>query len=386
MNMTQHNLRRVAVTGVAMSQFGKRPDVTLQDLGWPVVKQAIADSGFDRKQIEAVYCGSAYGGRLVGQRVLRPLGMLGIPVINCENACSSGATAFREAWLAIANGVHDVVLVMGIDKLTSLGGGVLPGQPEDHEVAVGMSMPALYSMRARRYMHEHGATEVDLARVSVKAHKHGALNPWAQLRKEVSLEQVMQSRPVAEPFTLMHCCPTGDGASAVVLCAADRVAASGRKPVWIATSHLTSGKYTSGFRDMITPEITVRGAKHAFEEAGLGPDDISVAEVHDAFTIAELLYYEAFGFCRPGEAVQLLQSGATSLGGRIPVNPSGGLLSKGHPVGATGIAQITEIVWQLRGEATGRQVEGAKVGLAHCTGGGISGLDHGACAINIFTR
>ncbi|MGF6732684.1 acetyl-CoA acetyltransferase [Paraburkholderia youngii] len=383
--MSRNNFRRVAVAGVAMSQFGKRPDTTLQDLGWPVVKQAIADSGFDRKQIEAVYCGSAYGGRLVGQRVLRPLGLLGIPVVNCENACSSGATAFREAWLAIANGLCDVALVLGIDKLTSLGGGVLPGQPEDHEVSVGMSMPVMYAMRARRYMHEHGISDADLAQVAVKAHKHGALNPWAQLRNEVSLEQVLNARPIAEPFTLMHCCPTGDGASAVVLCAVERVPASGRKPVWVATSHLTSGKYMTGFRDMTTPEITVRGAKDAYEEAGIGPDDISVAEVHDAFTIAELLYYEAFGFCSKGEAIQLLKSGATSVGGRIPVNPSGGLLSKGHPVGATGIAQITEIVWQLRGEAKGRQVVGAKVGLAHCTGGGISGLDHGACAISIFT-
>lgn len=380
-------MRKVAIIGAAMCRFGRYPDTSIQDLGWPVVKKAVEDAGIGPKEIEAAYAGSAYGGRLVGQRVLRPLGLLGLPVVNCENACSSGGTAFREACQAIANEEWDCALVIGIDKLSALGGGVLPGQPDDWDVNVGLTMPALYAMRAGRYLHEHGITRERLAQVAVKAHRHGALNPWAQYQNEVTVEEVARARPVAEPFTLLHCCPTGDGAAALLLASEDKVRELGtRAPVWVVASELNSGRFMTGFRDMTTPEITVRGAREIWEMSGMGPDDIDVAEVHDAFSIAELLYYEAFGFCERGDAMALLESGATSLGGRIPVNPSGGLLCKGHPVGATGAAQLVELTWQLRGEAGRRQVEGAKVALAHCTGGGIAGLDHGACSINILSR
>jgi len=235
-------------------------------------------------------------------------------------------------------------------------------------------------------MHDHGISAEKLSKVSVKARKHGAMNPWAQFQQEVSLESVVNARKVADPFTLLHCCPTGDGAAAVIICAESEIGKFHHQPVWVRGTELASGKYLPGFRDMTTPEITVRGAHEIYEATGIGPEDINVAEVHDAFSIAELLYYEAFGFCKPGEAISLLESGATSVGGRIPVNPSGGLLSKGHPVGATGVAQMVEIVWQLRGHAGKRQAEGAKVGLTHCTGGGISGVDHGACAITLFSR
>jgi benzoylsuccinyl-CoA thiolase BbsB subunit len=377
-------MRKVAVVGAAMGRIGRYPELMFQDLGWPAIKGAIEDAGLQRQQIEAVYCGSAYGGRLAGQRALRPLGMTGVPVVNCENACSSGATAFREAYFAIATGRYDRVLVLGIDKLSMLGGGVLPGQPEDWEVEVGLTMPALYAMRARRYMHEFGLTREQLSQVSVKARRHGAMNPFAQYQKEVTLDEVMKARLVAEPFGLLHCCPTGDGAAALVLCAADVAGQSTTRPVWVAGTELTSGKYVTGFRDITTAEITQRGAREIYEVSGIGPLDVNVAEVHDAFAIAELMYYEALGFCAQGEAMSLLASGATSVGGRIPVNMSGGLLSKGHPVGATGAAQLVEIVWQLRGQAGARQAVGAKVGLAHCTGGGIAGLDHGACAITLL--
>ena len=373
-------MRKVAVIGASMGRIGRYPELMFQDLGWPAVKGAIDDAGLEGKQIEAVYCGSAYGGRLAGQRALRPLGMTGIPVVNCENACSSGATAYH----AIAAGRYDRVVVLGIDKLSMLGGGVLPGQPEDWEVDVGLTMPALYSMRAKRYMHDFGLTREQMSKVSVKARRHGALNPYAQYQKAVTLEEVMAARLVAEPFGLLHCCPTGDGAAAVVLCAGELVAQSTTKPVWVAGAELTSGRYVTGYRDITTAEITERGAHEIYEETGISPQDVGVAEVHDAFAIAELMYYEALGFCAKGEAIQLLESGATSVGGRIPVNMSGGLLSKGHPVGATGAAQIVEIVWHLRGQAGARQAEGAKVGLTHCTGGGIAGLDHGACAITLF--
>ncbi|MGY8667433.1 thiolase family protein [Bradyrhizobium sp. UFLA05-109] len=379
-------MARAAIVGAAMSPFGKRPEVNLWDLGWPVVKAAMRDAGLDREAVNAVYAGSAFSDRLVGQRIVRSLGMLGIPVVNCENACSSGGTAFREAVRAVEDGHHDVVLVIGIDKLTALGGGVLPGQAEDWEVAVGLTMPALYAMRARRYMHEYGVSAERLSAVPVKAHRHGALNPYAQFRNEVTVDEVLAARQVADPFTVFHCCPTGDGAAAVVVASEAYVKRHGCRPVWVVATELNSGKFLTGFRDMTLPEITARGAVQIYEEAGLGPDDIDVAEVHDAFSVAELFYYEALGFCGRGEGIGLLETGATSIGGRIPINPSGGLLCKGHPVGATGVAQLVEITWQLRGEAGARQVEDARTGLTHCTGGGIAGLDHGACTINILAR
>jgi benzoylsuccinyl-CoA thiolase BbsB subunit len=247
-------------------------------------------------------------------------------------------------------------------------------------------MPALYAMRARRYLHDYGVSPNVLAEVSVKAHRHGAKNEHAQDRKEMTLEEALASRPVAEPLRRSDCCPTGDGAAAVVIASADFARRIGRDGVRVQSSTLASGKYMTGFRDFTSPEITTRTSAQAYESAGIGPDDIDIAEVHDAFTIAELLYYEALSFCPRGDAPKLLADGATSIGGRIPVNPSGGLLSKGHPVGATGVAQMVEVVRQLEGRCDGRQVEGAKVGLTHVTGGGISGLDHAACAIHIFSR
>lgn len=377
-------MREVSVIGAGMVRFGKQPDKTLAEIAWPAVKQAIDDSGVAKSDIGAAWCGTALGGMMSGQRVLKAIGLTGLPIVNVENACSSSSSAFREAWIAVASGLYDVALVIGVEKLTRFGGGTLPLEREDFEVAHGMVMPALYGMRAKRYMHDYGLTAEQLAGVAVKAHDHGALNADAQYRNRITVDEVMAARPIADPFTLLHCCPSGDGAAALVI-AADSVASRySSKPVRVLASELASGKYLTGYRDMTTPEITVRGAKEAYEMAGVGPEDVDVAEVHDAFTIAELLYYEALGFCERGDAARLLEDGETSLGGRIPVNPSGGLLSKGHPVGATGAAQMVEIVRQLRGECDERQVDGAKVGLTHCTGGGISGFDHGACSIHVF--
>ena len=379
-------MREVAIIGAGLVPFGKYPEKTLADIAWPAVKQAIQDSGIKKKDIGAVYCGTALGGMMSGQRIMKKVGLTGLPIVNIENACSSSSTAFREAWIAVAAGVYDAALVVGVEKLTKFGGGTLPLEKEDWEVAHGLVMPALYAMRARRYMHEYGLTEDQLAMVSVKARKHGGLNPDAQFRDPVTIDQVKQARPVADPLTLFHCCPSGDGAAAVVICSAEKARQYTTSPVRVLGSEINSGNYVTGFRDMTSPEITVRGAEQLYEEAGIGPEDVDLAEVHDAFAIAELLYYEALGFCAKGDAAKLLEDGETSLGGRIPVNPSGGLLAKGHPIGATGVAQIVEIVRQLRGHCGDRQVAGAKVGLTHCTGGGISGFDHGVCSIHLFAR
>lgn len=379
-------MRDVAILGAGMVPFGKYPEKTLAEIAWPAVKSAIADSNVPKKDIEAAYCGTALGGMMAGQRILKTLGITGLPIMNIENACSSSSTAFREAWIAVAAGVYDAVVVIGVEKLTKFGGGTLPLEKEDFEVAHGLVMPALYAMRAQRYMYEFGLTEDHLAKVSVKAREHGQHNPDAQFRDLTTVEAVKQSRPVADPLRLFHCCPSGDGAAAVVICAADKATKYGGKPIRVAGSEINSGKYMTGFRDMTSPEITNRGAAELYEESGIGPEDVDLAEVHDAFAIAELLYYEALGFCARGEAGRMIDEGETSVGGRIPVNPSGGLLAKGHPIGATGVAQIVEIVRQLRGECGARQVEGAKVGLTHCTGGGVSGFDHGVCSIHLFAR
>jgi benzoylsuccinyl-CoA thiolase BbsB subunit len=379
-------MRQASVIGVGMTPFGKFPEKTLADIAWPSVKAAIADAGIEPRQVEAAYCGSSLGGMMSGQRILARIGMTGIPITNIENACSSSSSALHQAVMAVRAGKYDIVLVIGAEKLTKFGGGVLPLEEEDWEVRQGMAMPALYAMRAMRYMHDFGLTREQLAMVSVKNRRNGAANPDAQMRKPVTVDEVLASRPIAEPFTLLQCCPTGDGAAAIIVCA-DSVARRFRSdPVQVLASDLTSGRFTPGYRDMTIPEITVRGSQEAYEEAGVGPEDINLAEVHDAFSIAELLYYEAFGFCGRGEAGKFIESGATAIDGKIAVNPSGGLLAKGHPIGATGAAQVVEVVRQLRGECDGRQVTGAKVGLTHATGGGITGFDHGACSIHIFAR
>ena len=379
-------MREVSVIGTGLTPFGKYPDSTLGDIGWPSLRFAVEESGVKPQQIEAVYCGSALGGMLSGQRVVKNLGISGMPIVNVENACSSSSSALRQGWMAVASGCHDIVAVIGVEKLTKFGGGTLPLETEDWEVRQGMVMPALYAMRARRYMHDYGLTREQLADVAVKAHDHGALNPNAQIRKRVTREEVMAARPVADPFTLWHCCPTGDGAAAVIIASREAARKLGRDQVRIAASEVTSGIFTDGYRDMTWAELTARGARHAYEMAGVGPEDIDVAEIHDAFTIAELMYYEAFGFCERGGAYAYLESGKSSLGGETVVNPSGGLLSRGHPIGATGVAQAVEIVRQLRGDAGDHQVDEAKVGLSHATGGGVAGFDHGACSIHVFTR
>jgi benzoylsuccinyl-CoA thiolase BbsB subunit len=360
------------------------PDRSFEEIGREAVRKAIADAGIEQNQIQEVFCGSALTGRSMGQRVLRDMGMTGIAITNVENACSSGSTALREASAAIASDRADIVLVLGIDQLTKLGGGTIPGVESDLDPNLGMVMPALYAMRARRYLHERGATREHLAKVAVKAHKAGKHNPYAQYRNEVTIAEVLGSRMIADPLSLLMCCPTGDGAAAAIVTSEAMAAKIGRKPIRIAASTLQSGLYKSGFRDMVSSELTARTAKKAYDDAGIGPEDIGVAEIHDAFSIAELMYYEALGFCEPGEGPALLDSGQTEISGTKCVNPSGGLLCRGHPVGATGIAQVCEAVWQLRGAADGRQVAGVKAALTHCTGGGITGLDHGSCAINIL--
>lgn len=371
------------ITGVGISDFGCFPDLTEEVLAQAAILAALKDANVSMQEVQAFYCGNVLGGHLPGQRALRELGTGGEAVYNIDNACSSGATAFHLALQALRAGEYDTVVVFGMDHLSSLGGGALPLNERDWNNRRGLNMPALYAMRAQRYMHEHGISVEVLADVSVKNRRHGMLNPIAKFCRAVTREEVLASRMIADPLTLLQCCPAVvDGAAAVVL--TTRPPKGVAKPIRVLASVVQSGIFEIHQVDMTEAEITRRTVRLAYEQAGLGPKDLDFIELHDAFTISELLYYEALGLCGRGEAPQLLESGATTLGGRIPVNPSGGLIAKGHPPGATGVAQLVELCEQLQQRAGKRQVEGARVGMSHVTGGGIWGVDHAACSIHIL--
>ena len=378
-------MRGVSIIGTGMMRVGKHDSVNMVDFAWPVVKAAMVEAGVTARDVQIAFCGSAASGSMAGQRVLKRLGMTGMPITNVEGACSSSAIALRQAFAAVANGEVDYALAFGVDQLNLVGKppGLVHGT-EDWDFAYGLAMPGLYAMRAQRYMYEYGVTIEQLAKIAVKSKKYGAKNPWAHFQQEVTFEQVMNARMVADPFTVLHCCPRSDGASAVVICASDLAHRHSSKPVKIVASVQRSGKFMTGYRDMTMPESTQRAAKFIYEESGLGPEDIDLVEVHDAFTVNELLYSDALGFSKPGEAVKLLEDGDFEVDGKIPLNISGGLISRGHPLGPSGIAQIVEVTHQLQGRGGARQVEGAKLGMTHVTGGGVAGLDHGACTIHIL--
>lgn len=377
----------IHITGGAMTRFGRHPGVMAPELAQQAILKAIGDAGVSKDEIQAIYCANVLGGMILGQLVVRDLGFNGIPVYNVENACASGATGVHLARHALLAQQYDTVLVFGIEQLTALGGGTIPLQRNDHKTELyakaGMVLPAVYAMRGTRFLHERDATPADLAAVAVKNRRHGALNDYAQQRSETTVEEVLASRMIADPLTLLQCCPSQvDGAAAVVL--STRPGQGAARPVKVLSSVVVSGLREQASDDILDAEITARAARQAYEQAGLGADAVDIVELHDAFTIAELLYYEALQLAPQGEAVALLRSGATRLGGRVPVNPSGGLLAKGHPLGATGVAQMVEVMWHLQGRAGTRQVEGARIGLTQCTGGGIAGVDHAASSVHLL--
>jgi benzoylsuccinyl-CoA thiolase BbsB subunit len=341
-----------------MTPFGKHPNRTSTDLGAEAVLAALRDSGIDPRRIGAAYCGTVFEGMSIGQRVLAHVGLVGFPITNVENACASGSTAVREASLAVRAGEHEVVLALGVEHPTSTFNGALTPGESDLETSVGLTMPGIYALRAQRYMEEYGATREELAQVSVKNRRHAAANPYAYFREAVTTEQVLASRPIADPLVLLECSPATDGAAAALI-VSESVAREFPNRVELAASTLRSGEVESVDADMSFETLTQQTAGEAYERAGIGPDDIDVAEVHDCFSIAEALRVEGAGLFPRGEYLTALARGEASIGGRLPINPSGGLLGKGHPLGATGVAQVVEIVRQLRGEAGDRQVSGA---------------------------
>lgn len=378
-------MRPVYLVGAAVHPFGKHPDRNTAELGFHAVRDLLRHTGIGPEQVDAGYAGSTYGGSLLAQRVLQRVGVSGQPAYTVENACASGASAVHLGWQAIAAGTADCVIALGAENLSAFGGGTLPLTTQDIELEQGMVMPAAYAMRAQRYLHDFGADVDALTQVSIKNRHNGATNPRAHFQKEVSADDVVGSRPVADPLRLLHCCPNSDGAAAVLLCSDELSAELGQPRVRVQASVVRSGHFHTGHRDMTWPDITARAAHAAYAMAGLAPADLDLVELHDAFAIAELLHAEALGIAERGQAHRSVADGHFDRDGKVAVSPSGGLLSRGHPVGATGATQIAEAYWQLTGQAGPLQVPGATVALTHVTGGGIYGVDNGACAVHILT-
>lgn len=379
--------QEVVVVATGMVPFARRIEGSVDTIAAQAILSLFRSSGISPSVIGEAYVGTAKGGSLIGQRALRFAGVAsGLPIYNVENACASSAVAFNLAYRSVGIGNTDAALVVGVDQLSSLGKGSLPVQDTEWDGHNHINNPAIYAMRAQRYMYETGATPEDLAAVSVKSRAFASDNPFAQHRSPTTVDEVLASRPVADPLTLFQCSPKSDGAAAVVIMGRDYADSLGLTGPTVLASEVRSGEFSMQERDITKPDITKRTAGAAFERAGVGPTDLDVVELHDAFTIAELLYTEELGLCADGDGPQFLASGSSSsldAGGTV-VNPSGGLLSRGHPIGATGAAQIIELTHQLMGTAGVRQKSGARLGLAHVTGGGASGFDNGACAVTVL--
>jgi len=377
-------MREVAIVGAGMTRFGELWQSSLRQMFAEAALQALQQAGADH--LDSIYVGNMSSGGFVNQEHLGPLmateiGMAGVPAARVESACASGGIALRSAFLEVASGASDLVLAAGVEKMTD-GAEVTDvlafASDQELEAYHGITFPGLYAMIARAHMDRHGTTERDLAEVAVKNHRNGAKNPKAQFRREFSVEQVLASSMVAEPLRLLLCSPVSDGAAAVLLCPLDQASKYTDRPVQIVGSGLATGTMTLAEReDMSFLDSVKLSAERAYKMAGVGPGDIQVAEVHDCFAIAEICCIEALGFVERGQGGKAATQGVTALDGRIPVNTSGGLKSKGHPVGATGVAQAIEIYEQLRGESGDRQVKDASLGLAQNMGGsGASSVVH----------
>ncbi len=376
----------VYVLGAGMTPFGKHPDRTAADLGAAAVLEALDDAGVALADIEAAWVGSVFQGMAMGQRALGDGGISGIPITNVENACSSGSTAIWDAAMSIRAGVYEVVIALGVEHLTGQFRGAFTPDESDIEAQRGLTMPSVYAMRAQRHFAEFGTTTEQLAAIASKNKRNAALNPLAQFKKPVTVEEVLASRMIADPLHLQECAPVSDGASAVVLVSKAKRDQLGRgRAIRLAASVLKSGRKEVGLPEMTFEDLTHRAAEEAYAVSGIGPEEIRFAEVHDCFSIAEALRVEGLGLFPRGEYPARVVKGEADLDGRLPVNGSGGLLGKGHPLGATGVAQVVEVVRQLRGEAGDRQIPGAKVGLAHCRGGKAQGVEGTACTVNILT-
>lgn len=426
-------MQKVRVAGTGMTRFSKFLDRGLRDLAEEAVRNTVEDAGIDLKDINAAYVANSVAGLITGQEtirgqvVLRNTGLMGVPIVNVENACASASTAFHLSWMSVASGMYDCVLALGVEKLSDpdkakslrafnsavdvselaeiekrlgrSGEGAANrslfmdlytsilnfGPPSKQEAAHGTADEVKEAVSAASHgvaptKKQSSMTREDMALVSVKNHHHGSLNPYAQYREEVTVEQVLTSKIVVDPLTVLMCSPLGDGAAAALVVSEEFARRKGLKGPRVDASVLVSGRAD----DRSMASSTQRAAKKAYEMAGVGPDDVHLAEVHDAVAPAEIGIYEDLSFCAAGDGPGLIEDRVTWLGGKLPVNTSGGLLARGHPIGATGLGQIVEVIWQLQGKGGHRQVESCKVGLTQ-NGGGHIGSDAAAMTVHIFS-
>lgn len=377
----------VYVVGIDMIKFGRFPNRTVDDLGAEAALGALADAGLKIQDIQALYSANCFQAiAMVGQRILKQIGQTGAEVMNVSNACASGATAFRLAYLAIKSGEYDCTMAVGVEQMgTGLQGGAGgAGMGISPEGILGSNTnPAVFAHVGLEHTKKYGTTFAQFAQISVKNHHHSTLNPKAMYQKETPLEEVMGSEMISYPNTKLMCSVNVDGSAAAILMSEKKVRELGLmgRAVKVRGSALSSEPYvTHDNSQQDFNAATKLASKAAYERAGVGPEDINLVELHDCFATAEMVHYENLGLCKEGEAGAFLDSGATALGGKVPVNVSGGLLSKGHPIAATGIANVYEICQHLRGEAGARQVEGARMGMTHVVGMGT------ACGVHILEK
>jgi acetyl-CoA acetyltransferase len=371
----------VYVLGVGMTPFTRHEQDGVA-LGVRAVGAALEDAGMETRDVEALYAGHVHGGMVAGERVGAGAGLAGIPTVNLENACATGTTAIIEASYAIAAGRYDCVVACGFEKVSDRPGMISPADG-DYEGELGLVFPAWHAMSGRLYMHTHGLTRDQLSLVAVKNRRNGAKNPLSHFKQEVTTEEVAASREVASPLRLYDCCPKSDGGAAVVLGSRkflDETRRRHGRAVAVRGTGLVSGK-PDGAYEPLFEDVTARAARAAYDEAGIEPEDVEFAEVHDCFTIAEGLRVEGLGLCEPGTYFRQLEEGRWFPEGRTPINASGGLLAKGHPLGATGVGQLCEIATQMRGAAGERQLESVDVAVAHTRGGSVPGTEGGSCGV-----
>lgn len=371
--------REVVVIGAGLHRYGVFHEKSISAIGTEAVRNALEDANMSWEDIEVAYCGTSQPAMSTGHVICQEMGLTGLGVTNIENASASGSAAFREATLAVASGAHDIAIAIGVDKT------LLRTQKQSKQSSadqaskpVPMGPVQIFAEIAKHHMREYGITRDQLAQVSVKSHYNASLNPYAHFQKAVTLEEVHNARMVADPLTVLHCCPWGDGGAATIVCSKDIAKKYTDKvcPIVVASTL----KSMLADRDPMI-SLTEVSAHIAYEEAGIGPKDLDLIELHDAFTIEEIIYTEALGMCREGEGGRLVEERITALDGRHPINSSGGLISMGHPIGPTGVGQVAEILWQMRGECGKRQIKKpVNLAMAHMVGAG------GVCIIHLFQK
>lgn len=369
-------MREVYVIGIGQTMFGKMPQYTPIQLGTMAVRAALEDSGIDRRDIQVAYASRVHDATQTVEDIMKNVGVTDIEMHNCENACASGGTAFHLCWKDIALGMYDVGLVVGCESMTtcSKSGGLVGVAGGDLNGDMGITMPSNHAMIARRLMVERGLTMEDLAYPSEKAHRNAQGNPYAHYRKLLSIEDIVNGKMICDPITNLMCCPQSDGAACVIICSKEYAMKHTTRLVQVVNSTVHTAAYLPWNQDITDRPCLDKLCELTYEKAGVDPKDLDLIEIHDAFSEEEIFSYECLGLCPRGEAAKFIRDGGPEINGASPVNPSGGLLSLGHPLGASGVRVVCEVTQHLRGTAGDRQVPNAKIGMASMIGGYLTGL------------